>query len=94
MAFQKGKSGNPGGRPKTLAEWRKGPEGQRLRDLAYEVLEKCASDARAKWRDRVMAAKELLERTEGKAPMTLEDADGNKMHVGVIVLPGEQASGE
>ena len=85
MPFEKGKSGNPGGRPKALAEWRKSDEAQRLRDLAYETLEDACING-DKTSDRIMAARELLDRTEGKAIQAIAGEDGQPIRIGVDVL--------
>jgi hypothetical protein len=91
VPWAKGQSGNPGGRPKALAEWRKSDEAKGLRDLAYDVLEAACSEGNAvEWRDRISAAKELLDRIEGKPAQALTGGDGGPLQVGVIVLPPEE----
>lgn len=72
MPFEKGKSGNPGGRPKMLAEWRESLEAKRLRDVAYQTLEKVCKDDRAPAKDRAWAADKLLDRIEGKPIQAIE----------------------
>lgn len=82
MPFRKGQSGNPSGRPKALADWRRSDEAARLRDLAYDVLEQCVKSKKAMWKDRVTAASILLDRTEGKAcqPITGPDDGPIRLH--------------
>lgn len=76
MPFKKGHSGNPGGRSKVLAEWRKSDEAQRLRDLSYKTLEKCIRSRSAAWRDKVVASGMLLDRVEGKPVQAISGPDG------------------
>lgn len=73
MKFEKGQSGNPGGRPKVV-----GP----LRDLAREHTESAVNtlisimaSAEQPPAARVAAAKEILDRGYGKAPQPM-DGDG------------------
>lgn len=86
MPFVKGQSGNPGGRPKALAEWRKSDEAQRLRDLSYKTLEACLMSDTAEWRDKNTAACALLDRIEGKPVQAIGGEDGQpiKLDVGGI----------
>jgi hypothetical protein len=81
MPFVKGQSGNPGGRPKALAEWRKSDEAQRLRDLSYAALEQAvtASADAIEWKDRIHAASILLDRTEGKPVQAITGDDGGPL---------------
>lgn len=83
MPFVKGQSGNPGGRSKVLAEWRKSDEAQRLRDLAYSALEQAvtAADSEIEWRDRNTAAGMLLDRIEGKSIQAITGDDGGALKV-------------
>lgn len=67
--FKKGQSGNPGGRPKVVAE---------VRELAREHTEKALktlveimSDQKAHNAARVAAAKEILDRGYGRAPQSV-----------------------
>jgi hypothetical protein len=69
-SFKPGQSGNPGGRPKVVAE---------VRDLArqhtadaIETLVTIMSDEDAHHSARVAAANSLLDRGYGKAPASLE----------------------
>lgn len=76
MPYQKGTSGNPGGRSKVLSEWRKSDEAQRLRDIAYETLEQVVTSQTATHRDKVIAAGMLLDRVEGKPIQAISGPDG------------------
>lgn len=75
MAFQKGQSGNPGGRAKVDGD---------LRELArakspemLDVLVKIALDEDKAAAARVTAASAVLDRGYGKPPQSLADPDGN-----------------
>ena len=86
--FKRGQSGNPGGRPKAIAE---------LRDLAREhspeAIEtlvkamRAATDARV----RVAAAVALLDRAWGKPALEVTGSDGAPFGAcaGVVILPAE-----
>ena len=70
MPFQPGQSGNPGGRPKILAEVR-----ELARTHTAEAIETLAlimRDPNQNARARVAAARELLDRGYGKPPQSLE----------------------
>jgi hypothetical protein len=73
MPWQPGQSGNKKGRPPGRTEWRESVEAQRLRDVAYQTLEQVARGIiTAPAKDRVAAARELLDRVEGKAVQAIE----------------------
>jgi hypothetical protein len=67
--FQPGQSGNPGGRPKGIAAI-----ARQHTDKAMEVLTSAMEDTDA--RVRVAAAKEILDRGYGKAPVFTADLTG------------------
>jgi hypothetical protein len=75
VAFEKGKSGNPGGRPKADGD---------LRELArrkcakmLDVLVEIAEDKKRPPAARVTAANSVIDRGYGKPPQSLADPDGN-----------------
>jgi hypothetical protein len=74
MPFRKGQSGNPGGRPKELADIK-----ELARSHTAEAVERLAhwmrsDDARAS----VAAATALLDRAWGKAPASMTVTSGDK----------------
>jgi|HubBroStandDraft_6_1064221.scaffolds.fasta_scaffold275805_1 hypothetical protein len=90
--FQKGRSGNPGGRPKTLitdayrrVAKKKYPNDPENRTYAQLVAE---GQFRAAIKGKTEAAKEIAERLEGKVPQATHlsggvDADGNSIPIPV-----------
>ncbi len=76
---------NPGGRPKALSKWRASEEAQRLRDLSYAALEDALSPANEP-KDRITAARELLDRIEGRPVQAVTGDDGGpiRFDIGVI----------
>jgi hypothetical protein len=80
MKFQPGQSGNPGGRPKVIAEVQalaREHTADAIETLATIMLDKKASAAA-----RVSAASVLLDRGYGKALQTIETGGGTEFVVG------------
>lgn len=67
--FQKGKSGNPGGRPKSDSEFREACREKSL--TALEVVENIMHSAKYA-SDRLKAATWIMEQAYGKAPQPME----------------------
>ena len=79
MPFQKGKSGNPTGRPKMV-------DGQNLRELArahtkdaVDTLVTIMADEGAPEPARISAANSLLDRGYGRPAQTLADENGEAL---------------
>jgi hypothetical protein len=70
--FQKGKSGNPGGRPKALREVEELARQETA--AAMQTLATIHRDKKAPYSARVMAANALLDRGWGKARQAVEIA--------------------
>jgi hypothetical protein len=75
--FVKGESGNPGGRPAALREFR--DKAQKLSDIALATLVKALTSEDG--RTRVIAAKEILDRAWGKATQTIAGPDGGPVAI-------------
>jgi predicted phage-related endonuclease len=68
--FQKGKSGNPGGRPKEVGEVKE--LARQHTEAAISTLAKIMKDGKAPPNARVSAAEALLSRGYGRAPQTVD----------------------
>jgi hypothetical protein len=73
--FQKGQSGNPGGRPKALREVEE--LARQETPAAMQTLATIHRDKKAPYSARVMAANALLDRGWGKARQALEHSGGD-----------------
>ena len=82
MAFQKGKSGNPHGRragtPNKHTATVKALAGKSAPE-SIKVLVAIMRDTKAPAAARVGAAKEILDRTVGKAPQAMTDSEGGPL---------------
>src|SRR5262245_32659217 len=85
--FQKGQSGNPGGRPKEIAEVKELARAHM--PAAIEALASIMSDPKASDAARVSAACALLDRGYGKAPQHIEAEVGS--YVALLPRPYDTA---
>jgi hypothetical protein len=91
--WKPGQSGNPSGWTKLSRELRMyiaGAEGAGTRE-DIDGIRELARNARSEF-VKLQARTWLAEQVVGKSsqPLTLEDEDGNKLKVGIIVLPAER----
>lgn len=86
--YQKGNSGNPGGRPK--ADVRITELAREYTEMAIETLVACLHDKQS--RVRVMAAEALLDRAWGKPRQNHEVA--NKGGLNITIELGEEPSNQ
>lgn len=81
--FEKGASGNPGGRPKLITEFRKALESRHY-EKALTALEEALDDDDGKV--RIAAAREVFDRMFGKATQPLSDANGKPLGSPIAAL--------
>jgi hypothetical protein len=77
MAFEKGQSGNPNGRPKAISLDEIRNIARRKAPGMVDLLASIAEDEEQPAAARVAAANHVLDRAYGKPPQSLADEDGN-----------------
>lgn len=84
MAYSKGESGNPNGRPKTTEEFKKLLSESTVR--ALETIKSIMNDRYAENRDRLTAAKYILDKSLGTNYALFDDGDqtGNAMTIRIV----------
>ncbi|MCX8567046.1 MAG: hypothetical protein ON057_001773 [Glomeribacter sp. 1016415] len=93
MPFKKGKSGNPGGRPKEITHVRE--LARQHTTSAVATLVQIMHDPQEKAQARVSAAKELLDRGFGRPPQDIDvKSDGKALQSGVLAIPVLQGEWE
>lgn len=87
--FEKGKSGNPSGRPKIPDELK-----SRLKDICPEVVQfwyDTLKDPEAKLNERIKVSELIFERAYGKAPQSLDvNANVEQTRVDLSGVPDDQ----
>lgn len=92
-AFQKGKSGNPGGRPKKTPEQRRVEEMARDHtETALKTLVSIMGQKKAPPNARVSAACAILDRGWGKAPQVVELGNKDDKPLELVNVPPEVAT--
>lgn len=95
MPFKKGESGNPGGRARGFGEWRRLPTTQKLRGQAYDLLRDAVETGyllyilpdggkeyeRVDPKERIVAARELIDRIDGKPVQAITGEDGGAIKI-------------
>lgn len=76
MAFEKGRSGNPGGRPKIAANVME--LARKHTEAAMNTLAQAMEDVEAPWATRVAASSALLDRGWGKPFQAVAVANSNE----------------
>lgn len=84
IPWKPGQSGNPSGRPRGIARVVRDTLGSEGPARLVRVLLAIVEDDRAKDRDRIAAARELLDRGYGKAPEHAPIVDGDPLEQGPV----------
>jgi hypothetical protein len=96
MPFQKGQSGNPGGRPKALAEIQDAARAHSI--AAVETLARIASDTSAPPAAQVAAANAILDRGWGRPTVSVDARIGvmslEQLVMATYAKPAIEDSGE
>ena len=91
MKFKPGQSGNPGGRPKGIAEVQ--ALARKLTERCFEELERIAFTSEDE-RARLEAVKVILERAYGKAAQPVDgDGEGGPVRIDVAWMSEGKAEG-
>lgn len=91
MAFKKGKSGNPGGRPKVVGEVQELARAQTV--AAVKTLVSVMGDKKQAASARVSAATAILDRGYGKpAQSIVGDPDNPIQHIHEVIMRGVRAA--
>jgi hypothetical protein len=82
-----GSSGNPGGRSKIVREFKEWLLAEAYPKAQQALLELLSSDDD---KVRIQAVKEVNDRLFGRAPVTVEDVEGNRLGLGLVFIPSPE----